>query len=125
MNPGARRSAYGALPQARTMTATAHPSTDILKALGIQDVNPGGFGGEWIGSGPDLEVTTPADGSRMRIEAISHSAHFDERSQLLRDLAAAMEEATDQDTTLVYPLPADAPLCIVTAHEQLAQLHGI
>ncbi len=47
------------------MTATAHPSTDILKSLGIDDINPGGFGGEWIGSGPDLEVTTPADGSRI------------------------------------------------------------
>ena len=47
------------------MTATASPSTDILKSLGIDDVNPGGFGGEWIGSGPDLEVTSPADGSRI------------------------------------------------------------
>ncbi|MCZ6754492.1 MAG: aldehyde dehydrogenase family protein, partial [Gemmatimonadetes bacterium] len=47
------------------MTATASPSTDILKSLGIDDINPGGFGGEWIGSGPDLEVTTPADGSRI------------------------------------------------------------
>ncbi len=47
------------------MTATAHPSTNILRAIGIQDVNPGGFAGEWIGSGPDLEVTSPADGSRI------------------------------------------------------------
>ncbi len=47
------------------MTATASPSTDILKSLGITDINPGGFGGEWIGSGPDLEVTSPADGSRI------------------------------------------------------------
>jgi aldehyde dehydrogenase (NAD+) len=47
------------------MTATARPSTDILKSLGITDINPGGFAGEWIGSGPDLEVTSPADGSRI------------------------------------------------------------
>ena len=47
------------------MTATASPSTDILKTLGIADNNPGGFAGEWIGSGPDLEVTSPADGSRI------------------------------------------------------------
>jgi len=47
------------------MTATASPSTDILKSLGITDINPGGFAGEWIGSGPDLEVTSPADGSRI------------------------------------------------------------
>jgi len=47
------------------MTATASPSTDILKSLGITDINPGGFAGEWIGSGPDLEVTSPADGGRI------------------------------------------------------------
>jgi len=38
---------------------------DFLATLGIEDVNPGGFGGEWIGSGPDLEVITPIDGSRI------------------------------------------------------------
>ena len=37
----------------------------ILDALGIEDVNPGGFGGEWIGSGPPLEVFSPIDGSRL------------------------------------------------------------
>ena len=48
------------------MTATAHPSTDILKALGIQDVNPGGFGGEWVGSGPDLGNTSLQAIGRLR-----------------------------------------------------------
>jgi aldehyde dehydrogenase (NAD+) len=38
---------------------------DFLKRLGIEDVNRGGFAGEWIGSGPDLEVITPIDGSRI------------------------------------------------------------
>ena len=37
--------------------------SDVLKRLGIEDQNPGGFCGEWLGSGPDLEVTTPVDGS--------------------------------------------------------------
>ena len=37
----------------------------ILRSLGIEDVNPGGFAGEWIGSGPALEVFTPIDGSRI------------------------------------------------------------
>ena len=36
---------------------------DFLKTLGIEDQNPGGFAGEWIGSGDDLEVRTPIDGS--------------------------------------------------------------
>ena len=38
---------------------------DFLATLGIEDTNPGGFGGEWIGSGPELEVITPIDGSRI------------------------------------------------------------
>ncbi len=39
--------------------------TDFLKVLGIEDRNPGGFCGDWIGSGPELEVTTPIDGTRI------------------------------------------------------------
>jgi aldehyde dehydrogenase (NAD+) len=38
---------------------------EILFALGIENVNPGGFAGEWVGSGDDLEVFTPIDGSRL------------------------------------------------------------
>jgi aldehyde dehydrogenase (NAD+) len=38
---------------------------EILDRLGIEDVLPGGFGGEWVGSGPDLDVITPIDGSRI------------------------------------------------------------
>ena len=38
---------------------------EILSALGIEDVNPGGFAGQWVGSGPDLEVYSPIDGSRL------------------------------------------------------------
>ena len=38
---------------------------EILSALGIGEVNPGGFAGEWVGSGPDLEVYSPIDGSRL------------------------------------------------------------
>ena len=37
--------------------------SDVLKSLGIEEKNLGGFCGEWIGSGPELEVTTPIDGS--------------------------------------------------------------
>ena len=42
------------------------PSTaGIFESLGLQDSNPGGFSGRWIGSGPELEVFTPIDGSRI------------------------------------------------------------
>ncbi len=36
---------------------------DFFQKLGISGDNLGGFGGEWIGSGPELEVITPIDGS--------------------------------------------------------------
>ena len=43
----------------------AQKRPDFLAKLGIEDVNYGGFGGEWVGSGPELEVITPIDGSRI------------------------------------------------------------
>ena len=38
---------------------------EILTSLGIEDSNLGGFCGEWMGSGPELAVTTPIDGSQL------------------------------------------------------------
>jgi len=38
---------------------------ELFEALGLEDRNPGGFAGEWMGSGPELEVFTPIDGSRI------------------------------------------------------------
>jgi len=36
---------------------------DFLSVLGIEKNNLGGFCGEWIGTGPQLEVTSPIDGA--------------------------------------------------------------
>ncbi len=38
---------------------------EILTVLGIEERNLGGFCGEWMGSGPELEVMTPIDGSQL------------------------------------------------------------
>ncbi|TWT43782.1 Lactaldehyde dehydrogenase [Phycisphaerae bacterium RAS1] len=38
---------------------------DILKSLGLSNDNPGGFDGQWLGSGKVTEVTTPIDGSKI------------------------------------------------------------
>jgi aldehyde dehydrogenase (NAD+) len=37
----------------------------VLDALGLQDMNFGGFAGAWTGSGPELEIVSPVDGSRI------------------------------------------------------------
>ncbi len=38
---------------------------ETLKQLGIADTNPGGFGGDWLGSGDALPVHSPIDGSLL------------------------------------------------------------
>jgi RND family efflux transporter MFP subunit len=64
-----------------------------------------------------------ARGDRIRIEALSHVAVFDVRSALVRDLEAAMEEATDQDATVVYPPGLGTPR-VTLAHVPLVRDHG-
>jgi acyl-CoA reductase-like NAD-dependent aldehyde dehydrogenase len=38
---------------------------EILTARGIEECNLGGFCGDWMGSGPELAVTSPIDGSQL------------------------------------------------------------
>ena len=58
------------------------------------------------------------------MEAVSHSAQVDRRSTLLRQIATAMEEAIDQDATVVYPPIRDGPPLISFAQEVLAGATG-
>jgi aldehyde dehydrogenase (NAD+) len=59
------------------MTTTAAVLHDFLTKLGIDDENPGGFGGTWMGSGPGLEVITPIDGSRIATVQQVTEAEYD------------------------------------------------
>ena len=61
---------------------------------------------------------------RLRVVALSHSARFGHRTDVIRDVEAAMHEATDQADTIVYPLPADRPARVTWAHAQLARRQG-
>ncbi len=84
---------------------------EILKQLGIEDINAGGFCGEWLGSGDTLDSTSPIDGKRIagvkqvtvgEYEKVASKAHeaFLEwrkvpgpiRGQLVRDLGNALRE---------------------------------
>lgn len=51
---------------------------EILASLGIEDENPGGFAGDWVGSGPVIEVHTPIDGSRLGSVREVTEAEYDE-----------------------------------------------
>lgn len=55
-----------------------------------------------------------------RVLAVSHTATFDPKSQLLRLIAEAMDEALDLDTTVVYP-PPDGDELGAIAHRELAR----
>lgn len=59
-------------------------------------------------------------GGVSRVAAISHSAKFGEKMNLVSAIAHAMDEAIDQQASLIYPLPDDQPMAI-TAHRALAK----
>ena len=50
---------------------------EILTGLGIEACNLGGFCGEWMGSGPELEVMTPIDGSQLATVQQVTEAQYD------------------------------------------------
>lgn len=64
-------------------------------------------------------------GIATRVAAVSDGAIVDPQRGLHQDTAAAMDEAIDDGSTLVYPPPADAPPRIVAAHARLAKRQGL
>ncbi len=61
---------------------------------------------------------------QARVEAVSHSAQFRERTNLLRTVAAAMDESMDQGASVAWPaLPGSTPV-VSRAHEALARAQG-
>ena len=58
---------------------------------------------------------------RARVSAVSHTAHLGRRSNLLRAIAAAMDEAIDQKAPVVTPSPPGASPRVSRAHDELAR----
>ncbi len=92
----------------------------ILDALDLQDVNLGGFAGAWSGSGPELAIVSPVDGSRIasvrevtedEYDGIVDRAHeaflqwrrvpAPQRGQVIRDLGDALRAKKDALGALV------------------------
>jgi RND family efflux transporter MFP subunit len=63
-------------------------------------------------------------GRRTRVRALSHSAEAGERSNLMRAVGAAMDEAVDQRAAVAYPLPEDGFPFVVRDHEALSRRFG-
>ena len=63
-------------------------------------------------------------GRYIKVCAISNSARIDTRSNLVRDISAAMEEAVDQAATIAYPPMNDTDSQVSFAQEVLARASG-
>jgi RND family efflux transporter MFP subunit len=63
-------------------------------------------------------------GQEMQVTAISNTASLEERANLVRATAAAMNEAIDQDTRVLLPVPEDDDRVLVHAHKQLRAQFG-
>ncbi len=60
----------------------------------------------------------------VRAECISHLAGFDERTQLIRRLEAAMEETLDQNLIITLPRAKDTETQIDSAHRDFQSHHS-
>jgi hypothetical protein len=63
-------------------------------------------------------------GGQIKIDAVSHSAQFKERTNLMRAVAAAMDEAVDQNATVAVPPPIGSAPQVRRAHDALLDEQG-
>ena len=62
--------------------------------------------------------------SRVTAVAVSTSPQFVQKTNLVRSIESAMEEACDQETTVQHPVPEDAPFVASIAHRAHARAYG-
>ena len=60
----------------------------------------------------------------IEVIALSNSAKFDDKSNLIQTISAAMDEAVDQDKVIVYPEIGNDKFLITHAHAELARSYG-
>jgi len=60
----------------------------------------------------------------IHVQALSHSASFGKKTNLIRDLGAVMDEAVDQLATVIYPQQKGGPFQVTRAHADLVKHHG-
>jgi multidrug resistance efflux pump len=60
----------------------------------------------------------------VSVQALSHSARFDRKTDLLQTIGSAMEEALDQRTAVVFPPRPGHSIQITQAHHELANRYG-
>ena len=100
-----------ALQEDRFIPAATALVTEMAMAFGCDRVSYGSRGGA-SGRG------------RTRVRAISHSADFNKKSALVRDIAAAMDEAIDQQEPVLVPPPEGALPLVTRAQQALIDRQG-
>ena len=63
-------------------------------------------------------------GRHIQLRALSHSAAFARKTNLVRAIEGAMDEAADQLATVVFPARQDGPFQVTRAHAELLAQHG-
>jgi RND family efflux transporter MFP subunit len=59
------------------------------------------------------------------LRAISSSAKFGEKTNLVRDIELAMDEALDQESTIIFPPSADGQIQVTSSHAELSKKHDV
>ncbi|MBL8383330.1 MAG: HlyD family efflux transporter periplasmic adaptor subunit [Burkholderiales bacterium] len=63
-------------------------------------------------------------GRHIEVKALSHSAAFGRKTNLIRAIEGAMDEAADQLATVALPARKDGPFQVTRAHAELLQQFG-
>ncbi len=63
-------------------------------------------------------------GKHSQVRALSHSASFGKKANLIRSIEAAMDESIDQHATVVFPAPEGGALQVTRSHAELAKQQG-
>ncbi|HEX4997069.1 MAG TPA: efflux RND transporter periplasmic adaptor subunit [Terriglobia bacterium] len=61
---------------------------------------------------------------RVRVEALSHSAEFGKETNLIRAIGVAMDEAVDQQASIVYPELPDSKPVVLRGQAELSRQFG-
>ena len=61
---------------------------------------------------------------RARVGAMSHGAEIRAQQNIVRAIAAAMDECLDQRSVIVHPLPRDSSPSVSLAHAELSKANG-
>ena len=63
-------------------------------------------------------------GKHTRVRALSNSASFGKKANIIRAIEAAMDEAIDQQATVIFPPSGEGPLQVTREHEALLRNFG-